>query len=50
MKKYMCEECDIEMHMFSGEEGDYLIVGYSCDQCGWSFDVDRQLIKKKEDK
>lgn len=41
--KHMCEECNAEMYMFSGEEGDYRVTGYSCDGCGWSFDTERDL-------
>lgn len=37
----MCEECDEEMHPFSAQEQDEHVEGFSCDQCGWSFDTYR---------
>lgn len=40
-KPPMCEECDEEMHPFSAQEQDEHVEGFSCDQCGWSFDTYR---------
>lgn len=43
----MCEECDIEMNPFSGEEGAEYVEGYGCDGCGWSFDTCREKVRPR---
>lgn len=38
-KKPICEECDVEMHPFAYQTAKGWIEGWSCDECGWSFDT-----------
>lgn len=37
----ICEECDLPMHPYAGQEGDEYVEGWGCDGCGWSEDTYR---------
>jgi predicted RNA-binding Zn-ribbon protein involved in translation (DUF1610 family) len=34
----VCPECDTEMHRYEAQEGQRVVSGWSCDDCGWSED------------
>lgn len=34
----ICDQCNVKMYRFEGEEHGKRVSGWSCDLCGWSFD------------
>ena len=44
----ICEECDIPMHRYGGQEGDRYVEGWGCDGCGWSEDDEEYQAEYRE--